>query len=60
MASSSSVFTVLERNYLKAGLSQLRSSIQRSIVKEPNPEIVRIKNEDIKAIDSLEAKVGAM
>jgi hypothetical protein len=42
------------------GLAQLRSSIQRSVAKEPNPEIVRIKNEDIKAIDSLEAKVGAM
>lgn len=57
---ATSMFTVLERNYLKLGLTQLRSSIQRSISKEPNPEIVRIKNEDIKAIESLEAKVGAM
>lgn len=57
---SSSVFTVLEKNYLKTGLAQLRSSVQRSIAKEPNPEIVRLKNEDIKAIDSLEAKIGVM
>lgn len=57
---ANSVFTVLERNYLKLGLAQLRASIQRSVSKEANPEIVRLKNEDIKAIDSLEAKVGAM
>ena len=57
---ATSMFTVLEKNYLKLGLSQLRQSIQRSINKEANPEIVRLKNEDIKAIESLEAKVGAM
>lgn len=57
---STSVFTVLEKNYLKLGLAQLRQSIVRSIAKEANPEIVRIKNEDIKAIDSLEAKIGVM
>ena len=57
---ATSVFTVLERNYLKVGLAQLRSSIQRSIAREANPEIQRIKGEDIKAIDSLVVKVGAM
>jgi len=57
---ATSMFTVLEKNYLKLGLSQLRQSIQRSINKEANLEIVRLKNEDIKAIESLEAKVGAM
>lgn len=60
MATNPSVFTVLERNYLKTGLDALRSSIVRSIAKEPNPEIVRLKNEDIKSIDALVAKVGAM
>ena len=60
MMANPSVFTVLERNYLKLGLAQLRSSIVRSIAKEANPEIVRLKNEDIKAIDALEAKVGVM
>lgn len=57
---TNSVFTVLERNYLKTGLDQLRQSVIRSIAKEPNPEIVRLKNEDIKAIESLVAKVGVM
>lgn len=57
---STSMFTVLEKNYLKLGLSQLRQSIIRSIAKEANPDIVRLKNEDVKNIDALEAKIGAM
>lgn len=60
IAVSTSMFTVLEKNYLKLGLSQLRQSIIRSIAKEANPDIVRLKNEDVKNIDALEAKIGAM
>ncbi|WNK14220.1 MAG: hypothetical protein [Microvirus sp.] len=57
---STSVFTVIERNYLKLSLDMLSQSIIRSIAKEPNPEIVRLKNEDVKSVDALKAKIGAM
>lgn len=57
---NTSTFTALEKNYLKLGLWQLRQSIFRAIAKEPNPDVVRLKNMDVKNIEALEAKIGAM
>lgn len=57
---TASVFTVLERNYLKLSLSMLSKSIIRSIATESNPEIQRLKNEDVRSVEALSAKIGGM
>lgn len=57
---TSSVFTVLERNYLKLALSMLAKSLIRSIASEANPEIQRLKSDDVRAVEALSTKIGGM
>ncbi|MEO5351178.1 MAG: hypothetical protein H7836_16275 [Magnetococcus sp. YQC-3] len=54
------VFTLTEKILIKGGLYQLRASIQRSIAKERNVEIIRLKNEDIKVIDQISDKIEVL
>lgn len=52
--------TVLEYNFIKQGLILMRSSIGRSVAKETNVDIVRLKNVDIASINSLITKLDTM
>lgn len=57
---SNAVFTLTEKILIKGGLYQLRASIQRSIAKERNVEIIRLKNDDIKVIDQISDKIEVL
>lgn len=54
------VFSDKEKLYLKIAIQQCRASTIRACNKEANPDIVRLKNEDVKNLDTLLAKIGGL
>ena len=57
---ATSVFDGNEKMFLKVALTSYRSILQRSLNKETNAEIIKIRNEDVRRINSLIDKIGVM
>lgn len=55
-----SVFDSGEKMFLKVALTSYRSILQRSLNKETNAEIIKIRNEDIRRVNGLIDKIGVM
>lgn len=55
-----SVFDSNEKMFLKVALTSYRSILQRSLNKETNAEVIKIRNDDIRRVNGLIDKVGVM
>lgn len=55
-----SIFDGTEKMFLKVALTSYRSILQRSLNKETNAEVVKIRNEDVRRVNVLIDKIGAM
>ena len=56
----SSLFDVRDKIFLKVALTSYRSILQRSLNKETNAEVIKIRNDDIRSVNNLIDKIGVM
>ena len=56
----SSFFDSRDKIFLKVALTSYRSILQRSLNKETNAEVIKIRNDDIRSVNNLIDKIGVM
>jgi len=56
----SSLFDSRDKIFLKVALTSYRSILQRSLNKETNAEVIKIRNDDIRSVNGLIDKIGVM
>lgn len=53
-------FDVVDKNYLYYGLDLAKASLNRTIAKETNQRVRDLKQEDVRAIEALVAKIRSL